>query len=270
MKLTVLVENNTIIDQYYYAEPGVCYLLEDDDTSLLFDVGYSELFLQNAESIGIDIDSIDSIVLSHGHNDHTGGLSYFFNQIKHDKITIYAHTNAFLPKFYQNESIGSPMSESEFKEKANLILSKTPVAISERLTFLGEIPSMCAFEKRIPIGQVMQGTDKKDDFLLDDSAVVYRNKEGLFIITGCSHSGICNIIEYAKKVCDEDRIIGVIGGFHLKKLDEHTQQTIDYLKRQKIKALYPSHCTSFQVRAAMLQQMPIHEVGVGMTIHLDE
>ena len=57
--------------------------------------------------------------------------------------------------------------------------------------------------------------DQLPDFLIDDSALVYKSDKGLFVITGCSHSGICNIIEYAKEVCSEDRIIGCIGGFHI-------------------------------------------------------
>ena len=74
MKLTVLVDNNTIIDRYFYGEPGVSYFIEDEDIKALFDVGYSKLFIKNAIKMGLDIKNIDSVVISHGHNDHTGGL----------------------------------------------------------------------------------------------------------------------------------------------------------------------------------------------------
>ena len=269
MELTVLIENNTIIDQYYFAEPAVSYLLQDSNTALLFDVGYSGLFLENAKLMDIDLNSIDTIVLSHGHIDHTGGLPYFFETYK-NKVDIYAHPLTFLPKVYEEEQIGSPMSEDELKQNANLVLTNHPIQINEHLVFLGEIPKRVPFEDRIPIGNIVNNNKEQTDRLYDDTAIVYKNKNGLFIITGCSHSGICNIIEYAKEVCEDERIAGVIGGFHLPKLDKRAKDTIDYLKKQKIKMLYPSHCTDFTVRAAMHNEMPTQEVGVGMTIDLNE
>ena len=84
---------------------------------------------------------------------------------------------------------------------------------------------------------------------MDDTALVYKSENGIYIITGCSHSGICNIIEYAKEVCKDNRVLGVIGGFHLFEVTEQVNKTIDYLKQNNIKELYPCHCTSFAVKA---------------------
>ena len=78
MKLTVLVDNATIIDRYFLAEPAVSYLLEDGDARILLDTGYSDVFLKNARAMGIDLSRVTDIVLSHGHNDHTGGLAAYF------------------------------------------------------------------------------------------------------------------------------------------------------------------------------------------------
>lgn len=74
MRLTVLVDNNTYIDEYYWGEPGVCYYIEDGEEVLLFDVGYSDLFIKNAAAMNIDLSQLNTIVLSHGHDDHTRGL----------------------------------------------------------------------------------------------------------------------------------------------------------------------------------------------------
>ena len=74
MKITVLVDNNTIIDRYLSGEPGVSYLLETSGKTILFDTGYSDMFIQNAKKLKIDLLNIDYLVLSHGHIDHTGGL----------------------------------------------------------------------------------------------------------------------------------------------------------------------------------------------------
>ncbi|NLU08839.1 MAG: MBL fold metallo-hydrolase, partial [Clostridiales bacterium] len=88
MKLKVLVDNNTYIDQYYYGEPAVSYYIEDEDTILLFDVGYSDIFLRNSASLGVDLKKVSAIIISHGHNDHTGGLKYYFEQQYKNNINI--------------------------------------------------------------------------------------------------------------------------------------------------------------------------------------
>ena len=77
MKLTVLVDNNTYIDQYYLGEPAVCYYIEDGETCLLLATGYSDVYIRNAKALGIDLAQVSVIALSHGHNDHTRGLQYW-------------------------------------------------------------------------------------------------------------------------------------------------------------------------------------------------
>lgn len=268
MKLKVLVDNYTYIDNYYLGEPAVCYYIEDKDTKILFDTGYSDIFIKNAEDMKIDLDSISAIVISHGHSDHIGGLPYFAQKFDSSNKKLIAHPHIFYEKFENNMPIGSNISKKEAEKKYHLILSKKPVEISEHITFLGEIPQLNLFEKRKSIGIQKKENEALEDFVLDDSAIVYKNEEGLFVITGCSHSGICNILEYAKKVCNTNKIIGVIGGFHLFSIDEQLERTIDYLKQNEIKLLYPCHCISFSVKAEIHKYIPIYEVGVGLEIEL--
>ena len=96
MKLTVLVDNHTYIDRYYLGEPAVCYLIEDGDRVILLDAGYSDVFIENAARMGIDLGHVTDIVLSHGHNDHTGGLPAFFARFT-QPVRLYAHPGALLP-----------------------------------------------------------------------------------------------------------------------------------------------------------------------------
>lgn len=265
MKLTVLVDNNTYIDQYYLGEPAVCYYIEDGETRLLLDTGYSDVYIRNAKALGIDLAQVSVIALSHGHNDHTRGLQFWSGEIN-TAVRIVAHPDAFKERRCGELSIGSPLSESCLRENFELTLSRRPMKISDHITFLGEIPSSNTFEPRKSFGTLKDGTNDLEDFVADDTALVYNSGEGLFIITGCSHSGICNIIEYAKQVCNEDRIIGVIGGFHLFEVSDQLQQTIAYFQTNQVKELYPCHCVSFAAKAEIHKHIPIHEVGVGLVV----
>lgn len=268
MKLTVLADNNTLIDQYYLGEPAVSYHIQDGETQLLLDTGYSDIFIQNAKSLGINLNELSVIAISHGHNDHTRGLEFLRHKINLENIQLVAHPDTFKPKKADQLEIGSPLSENQLKSLCQLTLTKTPLQLTNNITFLGEIPSLNSFEKRKAIGTYHDGKKEHADFVYDDSALVYRGKDGLFIITGCSHSGICNIIEYATQVCNEPRVAGVIGGFHLFELSPQLTQTIEYFKQKNIQQLYPCHCVSFTAKAKINQSMPVHEVGVGMTIEI--
>ncbi len=259
MQLTVLVDNNTLIDRYYLGEPGVSYYIEDGGAKILFDVGYSDIFLQNARALGIDLSSLQQVVLSHGHNDHTRGLLWLSEQEYFADLELVAHPEALELKQFNGETIGAPFTARQLREKCRLRLSKEPVWLTEKLVFLGEIPQLHDFEQR----QSFSGGSDPVDLVLDDTALVYRGVDGLFVITGCSHSGICNIIEYAKQVCGEVKVQGVIGGWHLFKVDGRLEKTIAYLQKNNIQELYPCHCCSFKAKAAVHAQIPIQEIGVG-------
>lgn len=98
MKLKVLVDNNTYIDQYYYGEPAVSYYIEDEDIKLLLDVGYSDIFMRNAYDLVVNVEDLNTIVISHGHDDHTRGLKYYFEQEHKNMVSIIAHPDAFKEK----------------------------------------------------------------------------------------------------------------------------------------------------------------------------
>lgn len=266
MKLKVLVDNNTYIDAYYLGEPAASYYIEDGDEKLLLDVGYSDVFMRNASAFGIELDKVNHIVISHGHDDHSKGLKYYFEKYNGDNKTIYGHPDTFREKQIDGLKICSPLLEAELRQCCQLRLTKEPVRVTNNLIFLGEIPSSNDFEKRSPIGEQLVEGEWVPDNLYDDSALVYSGKEGIYIITGCSHSGICNIIEYAKKVTGQSRVLGVIGGFHLFEVDERVRKTIAYFKNNNIKEVYPCHCTSFAVRAEIHKEIPLEEVAVGFEV----
>ena len=276
MKLTVLVDNNSIIDRYFYAEPALSFFIEVDNTKILFDSGYSDIFIRNAEKMKIDLTDTDIITLSHGHNDHTWGLNhlvqYYADRIlekqKVKKPLLVAHPQTFLPKIYKDSTvIGNILSDSVLSEYFNLKLSREPVLLTENLIFLGEIKRTNNFEAKNPMGQILEDGIKKDDYLLDDSALVYKSAKGIVVITGCSHAGICNIIDQAKRVCKDNRVVSVIGGFHLQDpSSSYLQKTLTYLEELQPETVYASHCTDLKSKIALSKVVNVEEVGSGLVI----
>jgi 7,8-dihydropterin-6-yl-methyl-4-(beta-D-ribofuranosyl)aminobenzene 5'-phosphate synthase len=275
MLLTVLVDNNALIDRYYLAEPGASYFLECDGQRFLFDTGFSGIFMDNAARMGIDLSNLNGVILSHGHNDHTWGLETL---LKHYVLSgrpkpvsarpiLYAHPDAFLPKEAHGQDIGIMVSEDRLRRTFRLHTGRQPVWLTSNLVFLGEIRRSNSFEGQRPLGKTLRKGQWEDDYLLDDSALAYRSRDGLVIITGCSHSGICNIVAYAQQVCHEKRLAAVVGGFHLLKPDASLlEQTVQYLAGCAPKVMYPCHCTGFQAKLALAQVLPVREMGVGKTI----
>ena len=248
MKITVLIENNSRIDNYLIAEPGLSLLVEEGERKVLFDTGYSDAFIKNAKKLHIDLNKVTDIVISHGHNDHTRGLAF----LNLTGTNLYAHPNIFDVKIDENNlRYGCPISQNELSNRYNLILSKKPVAISENIVFLGEIPG-----------------NKSQD--IDDTALAFKGEKGVFIITGCSHSGIINIIKYAKQVCQTNDITGIFGGFHLlnqndEELERFCLKLKSELKNQNIlnPLLYPCHCCDLNSKIAMSKFFDIQEVCTG-------
>lgn len=268
MRLHVLVDNNTYIDRYYFGEPAFACLVEDGDKSFLLDTGYSDVCLRNAELMGLDLSALSAIVLSHGHNDHTRGLPLLCDAFPHKRFEVVTHTDTFVPREEEGLSIGSPFSQKDIAQRCALRLSRDPVRLSDKVTFLGEIPRVMPFEAQHPVGQRRTTAGLRPDFVLDDSALACEGPDGLFVVTGCSHAGICNIIEHAKAVTGIKKVCGVLGGFHLFAVDERVRSTLDYFERQHIRQLYPCHCVSFAVKAHIHQRIPVQEVGVGLCVEV--
>lgn len=256
LKLTVLTEN--VAGGKFLAEHGLSYLIEIDGETILFDTGHSDVFLKNANILGIDIQKeVEKVVLSHGHWDHGDGLQFLSNKI------LITHPGSFAKRYRiaGHSPVGLNLSKEELLGKFKITEAEEPFQITENLYFLGEIPLLNNFEAKSTSFVFENG---EEDFINDDSALfaIIRNK--LVIITGCSHSGICNICEQAKEVTGISKIEAVIGGFHLKKQNRQTKETINYFKENKIKELFPSHCTDLPALSAFYNEFKTTQVKTGM------
>jgi len=274
MQLTVLVDNNTLIDRYFLAEPGLSFLIEDENLSVLFDAGYSDIFIKNAHKMGKSLAHLDYIVLSHSHLDHTWGIEPYLRyltelEIEHQPFSrpsLVAHPESLTGvSAHGLREIGSLISKDRLAKQFDLQLSKEPQFLTDNLIFLGQIPRTNDFEGILPFGR--KDGSNEDDMVFEDSALVYKTSNGLVIITGCSHAGICNIIEYAKKVCKDQKILDVIGGFHLLNPSKRQLEgTISYFKNLCPNMVYACHCTDLESKIALSRVVNLKEVGVGLCL----
>lgn len=260
MKLTVLSDNNTLIDKYLLGEPGFSCLIEAEGKRFLLDTGYFGIFAKNAEALGISWRDVDGVVLSHCHDDHTKGLEAFF--IEGPRPLLVAHPALFRRVMSHGLMIGCPYPRQRVERYFDLHLTAEPLALTANLFYLGAIPRTNAQDQDPALREGEEGLDLTPD----DTALAYRGREGVYVITGCSHSGITNIVEQAKKVTGQDQVLGVIGGFHLRELDERSRRAIEYLKGENIPNLYPCHCTALSVKVAMGNTMHIEEAGAGTSL----
>lgn len=273
MNLTVLVDNNTLIDRYFKGEPGLSFFVEAEGNQILFDTGYSDLFISNAQKMGIDLLNLDYVILSHSHLDHTWGLPHLITRYTEAVIeedgyqtpTLVTHPDTFASRSMgEINQIGSIISREEAALHFDLNLSTKPVWLTDNLVFLGEITRNNDFEAQSPIGKVVKDGVKKDDYIIEDSALAYKSPEGLTIITGCSHAGICNIIDKAIEVCNEERVLDIIGGLHLQDPSEkRLEGTLDYMEELDPRGVYACHCVDLQSKIALAGVVDVPEVGVG-------
>ena len=120
---------------------------------------------------------------------------------------------------------------------------------------------------REPIGEREVAGGLVPDALPDDTALAYLGESGLVILTGCSHAGICNIIEQARRLTGVRRVAAVIGGLHLLAPDPaRLSATVDYLHSIGVADLYPCHCTCLAAKLALSRAAPLHDVGSGLRL----
>jgi len=234
MRLIVLSETKS--RNGFESEHGLSYYIETDHSKFLFDTGASNIFRNNASKLNIDLYKIDYIVLSHGHFDHGDGLQFIEN------TALICHPECFIERYRKggNRNIGLKLTQYEIQKRFDLQLFREPYEILKDIYYLGEIPRITDFESQITPYVTENGAE---DFIIDDSGLAIITKGGLVIVSGCAHSGICNMIDHAINVTGISHIKVVIGGFHLKSIDYQTKKTIEYLKKKDIQQVMPSHCT---------------------------
>ncbi len=242
MKITVAVDN-CVSRRNFIAEHGFSLLIETGKEKILLDTGQGYALKHNLEILGTNLSDISKIILSHGHDDHTGGL-YFFGK-ENIFPEIIAHPDIIYDKFKisgdNKSNIGLKYDLSVFD---NVFYSRRPVKITENIIFSGEVPKENRWElEETQYFREINGKLEKDPFT-DDISLYVGTRDGLLVLTGCAHSGIINIIKYGMKITDEKKLFGVLGGMHLKNASQRRiEKTIEELSNFKPEFISVSHCT---------------------------
>jgi len=258
IRITTLSENTA--GYGFLAEWGLSILVEADGLRILMDTGLSFSAVHNAQLMGIDLATIDRIVLSHGHADHTGGLREVLR--RGGEVEVIAHPDIWAPKYVRRDGeteeqyIGIPFVRGELESLgAHFNLVREPVRITDRIITTGEIPMLSGYEEIENNLFVKEADVLQPDRLADDLALVIDTDFGLVVILGCAHRGIINTLRHAQRLTGKELVYAVIGGTHLfLASDERIEQTIAALKEIGIQRLGVSHCTGFHASARLAQE----------------
>jgi 7,8-dihydropterin-6-yl-methyl-4-(beta-D-ribofuranosyl)aminobenzene 5'-phosphate synthase len=267
------------------AEHGLSLLITlyqgDDKHTVLFDTGYSSIgVMHNMAMLRIDPAQIETLVISHGHMDHTGTIYSLLDKLP-APVPIVVHPKAFLSPRYLELDDGRKLLYPEILKKSELekrnvqiLESANPLLVAEGMAMItGEVERTTTYEKGMPNALLERNGSFEKDPILDDQAIVVRVKgKGLVVIAGCAHAGIMNTILYAMKLTGVSRVHAVLGGFHLSGafFEPIIEDTIEDLKKLDPRILVPMHCTGWKAINRFSQAFPeafiLSSVGSRFTI----
>jgi 7,8-dihydropterin-6-yl-methyl-4-(beta-D-ribofuranosyl)aminobenzene 5'-phosphate synthase len=291
VEITCLVDNNVdvllpntevarrpVLTRNWYEKPliaehGFCAALtlhiEGAKHRLLLDSGLDALAAShNADVLSLDLSNCESLISSHGHIDHAGGLLNLRKKMNTvQTIPLVLHEDAFrnrLVKFQDGRAVDLPAPDRSLLTNAGyeIIEKHSPsLWIEDRVLITGEIPRTNKFEKGFPnhYSEIEEGKMEADPLIKDDQAIILTVKDkGLVVITGCGHAGIINTLNYAKELTGEDRIFSVLGGMHLSGglFEPIIPTTLQELEKLKPKFVVPCHCSGLKAMTEIARKMP--------------
>jgi 7,8-dihydropterin-6-yl-methyl-4-(beta-D-ribofuranosyl)aminobenzene 5'-phosphate synthase len=257
VRITTLSENTAQLG--FLGEWGLSILVETESRKVLLDTGLSTSVVYNADLMGIDFSTIDAIVLSHAHGDHTGGLRNVLMRVR-KQVQVIAHPDIWIPKYVVYGELsryaGIPYVKEDLESLgASFYLTRKPFEISDDIMTTGEIEMTTDYETIDDRLFVKKGNKMIPDPLADDLAIVVRTTEGLILITGCAHRGIVNTVRQVQKLTQGEYIHTIMGGTHLMVASpERIEKTANELKGLGLQRLGVSHCTGFSASAALAKE----------------
>lgn len=257
-RFTIVVDNKA--SEGLVAEHGYALYVENAGGNLLLDTGQSGAFLPNAKALGIDFKEVSTLVLSHGHYDHTGGIADILQQNK--KVEIYLHAGVFQPRYSfdgeKSSIVKMPLAAMQAvmhhaDEKVHWLTR--PVVLQDVIGITGPIPRDCPFENTG--GKFYLDPEGKGiDIIQDDNAIWFHGPEGLVVALGCCHAGLVNTLNYILTITGASKIDTIIGGMHLLHADtDRLEKTVVALNKFDIKKIVACHCSGDEATHYLSQHL---------------
>lgn len=253
------------------AEHGFSALIKvksgDNEQIVLCDTGSSSNgVLHNVNALGVNLSDIHTIVLSHGHYDHTMGLPSLIEHLGSQKISVLAHPDAYLerklvmPDGYEVDISGPKIKDIQ-QDNLAIIEKRDPTLLADDMMLVsGEIDRLTDFETGMPVHYSKRSDVWEQDPLIKDDQclIMHVQGQGLVILTGCAHSGVINTIRYAQALTNTNEVLAVLGGFHLSGVlfERIIPPTIAELEKINPRYIMPSHCTGWSAIHQIARAMP--------------
>ncbi|MHC1696173.1 MAG: MBL fold metallo-hydrolase [Eubacteriales bacterium] len=254
MKITALIEN-TGVSYEYAVEHGLSILIEAGGHKILFDTGSSGGFADNAAKMGIDISSVDTVVISHAHYDHGGGMSRLLKE--NNTATIWLHEKA-LGDYYSARPSGTAYIglDKGLSGYGLVRFSGGYTDIGDGLALFSEVSGRELFSQSNKTLLMRQGDGVvPDEFLHEQSLIVEQDGKSV-LFAGCAHCGIVNILERYRQLRG-GYPHSVFGGFHLFNPSTGKYESPEYIRALADRSImtgsrfYTCHCTGAQAYARL-------------------
>lgn len=260
IKITVVVDNGVPINSAkpFLGEHGLSMLLDVQGQRFLLDTGQTGTVIHNLGLLGVPPSTLAGIVISHGHYDHTGGLPHVLERAG-KPLPVYVHERAFGEKYSDSRGgrrfVGIPCRQERLTGLgADWRLVNSAVELLPGVWLSGAVPRTTAFETgdaHLLARDEAGGCDCQDP-LTDDMALFFRTSQGLVVVSGCTHSGLVNVVRHGFAMSGCSRLHGWIGGTHLGPVGEAQQSaTLDELIRLAPDFVAANHCTGFAMMARL-------------------
>jgi 7,8-dihydropterin-6-yl-methyl-4-(beta-D-ribofuranosyl)aminobenzene 5'-phosphate synthase len=256
IQITCVVDNAVKRGSSLWGEHGLAFWIEIGRHCVLFDTGQTgEILFHNLEVLGLHLEDLNAVALSHAHLDHTGGLNKVLSHII--DLPVYANADFLRPRYSlhdgQYRSIGLATPLEELTQQADLHLSDSPVEILPALWTTGRVWERVELEGRSPNHFVKVDGEWLPDPYSDDLSLVLDTQDGLIIIAGCCHSGLLNTLVHVQHTYQRS-IIAFLGGTHLANADNTYLNHVNKVLRDQfnLKYLYPNHCTGENAFVSMV------------------
>lgn len=251
--MRVIVLSTMLAESKGVGEWGFSALVDADGQRILFDTGkFPDTVLRNSRELGIDLSTVDEVILSHNHNDHTGGLVTLRRELSKSNPKALSRAHVGRGIFWERpddkpEESALTVRKGYEELGGTFIEHSGPAEIHPGMWLTGPVPRVYPERNWSEVSRVRSPEGLVEDNIPEDQSLVIETESGLVVISGCGHAGVINTLEYARKSVKDAPIHAALGGFHLfRATPEHLAWTGAKLREVGLQNFLGAHCTGIE------------------------